>query len=67
MKLVMPNPFKVYLHDTPAKALFNEDVRAFSYGCMRVQDALGLAQTLLVGTSAWGRAINQAIGSGRTT
>jgi murein L,D-transpeptidase YcbB/YkuD len=47
MKLVMPNRFNVYLHDTPAQALFQQDVRTFSHGCVRVGDALGLAATLL--------------------
>ncbi len=47
MKLVMPNPYKVYLHDTPGKALFDESVRAFSHGCIRVGNALGLAGRLL--------------------
>ena len=47
MKLVMPNPFNVYLHDTPSKSLFARDARAFSHGCVRVDDALGLAETLL--------------------
>ncbi len=50
MKLVMPNPYSVYLHDTPNRDLFNKDVRAFSHGCVRVGDALGLAESLLVGT-----------------
>lgn len=49
MKLVMPNPYSVYLHDTPNKALFDKDVRAFSHGCVRVGDALGFAATLLDG------------------
>lgn len=49
MKLVMPNPYSVYLHDTPNRDLFNRDPRAFSHGCVRVGDALGLAETLLKG------------------
>lgn len=49
MKLVMPNSYSVYLHDTPNKALFEKDVRAFSHGCVRVGDALGFATTLLDG------------------
>lgn len=50
MKLAMANPWNVYLHDTPSKALFDKEVRAFSHGCVRVGDALGFAQTLLEGT-----------------
>jgi murein L,D-transpeptidase YcbB/YkuD len=67
MKLVMPNPYKVYLHDTPSKALFDQDVRAFSHGCIRVQDPLGLAATLLSASDGWNRErIDQAIMRGQT-
>lgn len=67
VKLVMPNPFRVYLHDTPSKQLFDEDVRAVSHGCIRVQDALGLAASLLARTPGWNRPrVDQAV-AGRTT
>ena len=49
MKLIMPNPFSVYMHDTPSKSLFAKDVRAFSHGCIRVDEALDFATTLLDG------------------
>lgn len=49
MKLVMPNPYTVYLHDTPSKSLFAREVRAFSHGCIRVGDAIGFAASLLEG------------------
>lgn len=49
MKLVMPNAYSVYVHDTPSKALFAKPVRAFSHGCVRIDDALGFATTLLHG------------------
>jgi L,D-transpeptidase YcbB len=65
MKLVMPNAFNVYLHDTPAKDLFAKDVRAFSHGCIRVGDALGFAATLL-GKAASGVTIDDIV-SGQTT
>jgi murein L,D-transpeptidase YcbB/YkuD len=42
-----PNRFSVYQHDTPDKHLFAEDVRAFSHGCMRVQDPAKYAEVLL--------------------
>jgi murein L,D-transpeptidase YcbB/YkuD len=68
MKLVMPNPYKVYLHDTPSKPLFEQDMRAFSHGCIRVQDPLGLAAKLLADTDAWDtERIDQVVASGRTT
>ena len=56
MKLVMPNPYTVYLHDTPSKALFDETARAFSHGCMRVDRPFDLATALLTGTPGWDRA-----------
>ena len=63
MKLVMPNRFSVYLHDTPSKSLFSQSVRAYSHGCIRVGDALGLATTLL----NWTRAETDAfVASGKT-
>jgi murein L,D-transpeptidase YcbB/YkuD len=42
-----PNRFDVYQHDTPEKFLFKEERRAFSHGCMRVQDPVKYAQLLL--------------------
>ena len=38
IKFNFPNKFQVYLHDTPEKRLFASDKRAFSHGCMRVED-----------------------------
>jgi L,D-transpeptidase YcbB len=52
VKLIMPNPYSVYLHDTPNKKLFDEEMRAFSHGCIRVQDAIGLAASLLQETGS---------------
>ncbi|MFL0356303.1 L,D-transpeptidase family protein [Erythrobacter sp. GH1-10] len=49
MKLVMPNPYSVYMHDTPGKHRFAEEVRTFSHGCIRTGDAIGYAATLLEG------------------
>jgi murein L,D-transpeptidase YcbB/YkuD len=42
-----PNRFSVYQHDTPDKQLFGHDVRAYSHGCMRVQDPAKYAEVLL--------------------
>lgn len=47
MKLIMPNPYSVYLHDTSNKTLFAEKVRTYSHGCIRVGDAIGFAKTVL--------------------
>ncbi len=46
MKLHMPNPHAIFLHDTPNRELFNLDNRALSHGCIRVERASELAITL---------------------
>ena len=46
-KFMFPNPHNVYLHDTPAQALFNEADRAFSHGCVRLERPAELAELLL--------------------
>ncbi|HEX5971923.1 MAG TPA: L,D-transpeptidase family protein [Gemmatimonadaceae bacterium] len=47
VKFLFPNDFNIYLHDTPEKELFDKDVRAFSHGCIRVQQPLQLASWVL--------------------
>ncbi|WP_187261618.1 L,D-transpeptidase family protein [Pontibacter beigongshangensis] len=47
VKFMFPNRFSIYLHDTPAKALFNQLNRAYSHGCVRVQNPEKLAAYLL--------------------
>jgi len=47
IKLEMPNPFDVYIHDTPSRDLFARSTRAFSHGCIRTEDPKSLAVTLL--------------------
>jgi len=47
MILVMPNRFSVFLHDTPAKALFEKESRALSHGCVRIDNAREFAKSLL--------------------
>ena len=47
VKFMLPNPYSIYLHDTPSKSLFGETVRAFSHGCIRVQDPFSLAEVVL--------------------
>lgn len=47
MAIRFPNPFSVYLHDTPSQALFNKGPRAFSSGCVRVEHALQLRDLLV--------------------
>ena len=47
VKFMFPNRWNIYLHDTPAKSLFDETVRAFSHGCVRVGRPAELAAHLL--------------------
>lgn len=47
VKFEMPNPYDIYLHDTPNHALFARELRALSHGCVRVDDALNLAAAVL--------------------
>ncbi|MBR9649885.1 L,D-transpeptidase family protein [Thalassovita aquimarina] len=47
VKFMFPNPQNVYLHDTPAKSLFARETRAFSHGCIRLQDPFEFAYALL--------------------
>lgn len=47
IKFMFPNPYAVYLHDTPSKSLFQRDYRALSHGCMRVMDPWEFATVLL--------------------
>jgi murein L,D-transpeptidase YcbB/YkuD len=53
VKLMFPNPYLVYLHDTPSQSLFERAERSFSSGCVRVQDALKLAELVLDDPSRW--------------
>lgn len=48
MKIDMPNPHAIYLHDTPSKQYFNADVRAFSHGCIRTERAVELGMTMAI-------------------
>lgn len=62
IKLEMPNPYSVYLHDTPSRKLFDRDQRALSHGCVRTQDPVSLAKQLL--TAEQNEALDVALLSG---
>ncbi|MGB3386382.1 MAG: murein L,D-transpeptidase [Pseudaminobacter sp.] len=47
LKILFPNKHAIYMHDTPQKALFERDTRAFSHGCVRLQDPRGMAAAVL--------------------
>lgn len=47
VKFMFPNRHNIYLHDTPQKSLFSREKRAFSHGCIRLQDPFDFAYALL--------------------
>ncbi len=53
VKFVLPNPYDVYLHGTPATALFSRARRDFSHGCIRVEDPVALAVWVLRDKPEW--------------
>lgn len=53
VKFMFPNSNNIYLHDSPAKSLFNKENRAFSHGCVRVQKAKELANAILEDDKNW--------------
>lgn len=55
IKFMLPNEFNIYLHDTPAKALFSQAERSFSHGCVRVEKPIDLAVFVLQDEAAWNR------------
>ena len=56
IKFMFPNCNNVYLHDTPAKSLFNKSARQLSHGCVRVEEPVQLAAYLLAKDTAWVKA-----------
>lgn len=55
VKFVFPNQDSIYMHDTPAPALFSRSRRDFSHGCVRVREPVALAAWALAGTPEWTR------------
>ena len=47
VKFMFPNQYNIYLHDTPAKNLFSRETRAYSHGCIRLNDPFDFAYELL--------------------
>ena len=67
VKIMFPNPYLVYLHDTPSKSLFEKDERIFSSGCIRVEKAFELAELVLNDPVRWNRAALDAAVATRKT
>jgi murein L,D-transpeptidase YcbB/YkuD len=55
IKFMLPNQFDVYLHDTPSRRLFSENVRTFSHGCTRIEKPIELAEYVLRDAPGWTR------------
>ena len=53
VKFMFPNEHAVYLHDTPSRNLFDRNARAFSSGCIRVENPIELAELLLADQGDW--------------
>lgn len=64
VKFMLPNDDAIYLHDTPSKHLFSRSERAFSHGCVRVQQPERLAQFVMAGQMSDSQ-IRQAMQAGR--
>lgn len=68
VKLLFPNKFNVYLHDTPARSLFARPERAFSHGCIRLSRPIDLAEEVLAQQGGWSRPrIDDVLASGKRT
>lgn len=70
IKFLFPNPYHVYMHDTPSKSLFGRTQRAFSHGCIRVQNPLELGRLILAndpGNPTTVEKMDQILASGKTT
>jgi murein L,D-transpeptidase YcbB/YkuD len=66
VKIDMPNPYSVYMHDTNQRNLFNDDYRFDSHGCSRVDNVRDLAAWLLKDVPQWNRAaIDAEIATGK--
>ena len=66
VRVNIPNPYGVYMHDTPSKGIFGDDFRFVSSGCVRVQDVRDYVAWLLKDTPGWGRdQIDEVIRSGQ--
>ena len=67
IKFMFPNPFAVYLHDTPDRTLFQRVQRDFSSGCIRVEAPVALATFVMAGNQRWrADAIRRRIQTGET-
>jgi len=67
IKFMFPNSHSVYLHDTPARALFDRTERTYSSGCIRIERPIELAALLLADAERWSaERVREAIATGET-
>ena len=65
VKFLLPNPYDIYLHDTPSRSLFSRVRRDFSHGCVRLGDPMAMARYVLGSQPVWTDAkITEAMNSG---
>lgn len=66
VKFMFPNEHDTYMHDTPRKVFFDPPMRAFSHGCMRVQNPLDFLEHLLTNDENWDKnSIDRIFAGGR--
>ncbi len=66
IKFMFPNPYNVYLHDTPSRELFSRNQRTYSSGCIRISNPVELAEYLLKHDPKWNKdTIKAASASGK--
>jgi murein L,D-transpeptidase YcbB/YkuD len=53
VKFLLPNPYDIYLHDTPSRSLFSRNRRDFSHGCVRLGDPMAMAKYVLGSQPVW--------------
>ena len=66
MKFMMPNPYAIYLHDTPLQSHFEHNDRAYSNGCIRLSEPESMARLLLDLDGYSEGEVNKALGAKRT-
>ena len=67
VKFVFPNVHSVFLHDTPAKHLFERSVRALSHGCIRMREPMVLAEMILAAQGHTAEAVAELLATAATT
>ena len=68
VKFLLPNPYDIYLHDTPSRSLFSRVRRDFSHGCVRLGNPMAMAKYVLGGQPVWTESkITEAMNAGVET